>query len=191
MTEDVWSRIAKLRVKDVSLLAPSVRQAVTDGIAACQGQVVTVTIKPEVTEDVPLDPTVVETIRVQEMQEIYFSQGSSKQRSILKSMHCYGVAFDIISQQYGWFTDDRAIKKWPEKDVRLKVSLMWYRAVANKLMETKELAWGGLWKRFPDSPHFQSSRVPAVPNDIMITTYQKAGGGEAGRKAVWKLFKLT
>lgn len=191
MSTDIWSRIAKLRIRDTDLLAPVVKRALDHGIAAATETSIDVNSSPDVVDTVSLDPMVIETLRVAELQEIYFTQGSSKQRSVLKSMHCYGVAFDLISVQYGWFTDARAIKRWPDRAVRTRVALSWYRAVAKHLMDTKELAWGGLWKRFPDSPHFQSSRVPVVPNDLIITTYQKAGGGQAGREAVWELYQLN
>lgn len=185
MAENVWTKIARLRVKDTSFLAPVVLQAVNDGIEACKGA--TVVIEGE---EISLDVVVVETLRVQELQEIYFAQGTSKQKSVLKGMHVYGVAVDVVSARYLWFSDKASVEKWPDSKIRAKASVLWYRAVADKLMATKELAWGGLWKRFPDSPHFQSSRVPSVPNDLMISTYQKHGGGQEGREAVWKLFKL-
>lgn len=190
MAEDIWAKINRLRVKDMSTLAPVVFNAVNHGISLCKGDSVVVTLSVGRTETLQLDPVVVETLRVQELQEIYFLQGSSRQRSVLKSMHCYGVAVDVISESFGWFTNKASIERWPDKDVRARVAIQWYRAVAERLMASKEMAWGGLWKRFPDSPHFQSARVPAVPNEAMISAYQKAGGGLAGREAVWKIFHL-
>ena len=187
--EDIWAKIKRLRISDMSLLAPVVRSRVGLSLKIAEHEVLDVTVKGQ-RYSVPMKAYVVETLRVQELQEIYYGQKTSKVKNVLYGSHAYGVAVDIVSVQYGWFTGAAAVKAWPDKDVRNTISVLWFKRLADIVTADKVMAWGGLWKKFPDSPHFQSARTPVSPNDAMRQAYATAGGGEAGRKAVWAMFGL-
>lgn len=47
------------------------------------------------------------------------------------------------------------------------------------------LEWGGNW-RFVDMPHLQLNNLPSTRT--LLAEYNRAGGGDAGVKAVWKKF---
>lgn len=191
MAESVWEQIDRLRQRDPALLAPVVQAAWDRGRARCAGLTVNVAGVDAPEDLVALDAVVlIETLRVQELQTIYFAQGSTKAQSVLKSWHAYGCAFDVIHRDYGWFDNTAARKRWPDKQRRAVAGVRWYRAVATQLTLTKELAWGGLWKTFPDSPHFQSAVIPVGPSQAAIEAYSKAGGGAEGRRAVHALYHL-
>ena len=191
MTESVWVRIARLRHRDPSLLAPPVMRAWDRGRIACDGLFVNVAAKDAPEDLVDLGRVVVvETLRVQALQDIYMSQGTTKAASILKSWHGYGLALDVIHKEFAWFTNRAAITRWPLRKDRDRAAMIWFKAVAGVLTQGQELAWGGLWKNFPDSPHFQSARTPRSPAASSSVVYTNAGGGAAGRLAVWKTFGL-
>jgi hypothetical protein len=188
----VWQQIARLRQRDPHLLAPAIMSAWDRGRMACNGLFVNVS-EPDAPEDLVdlASVTLIETLRVQALQDIYFAQGATRAKSVLKSWHAYGMAFDVVHRTYGWFTNAAAIKRWPNKKRRDVVAIRWYRAVSGVLTRGGALAWGGLWKQFPDSPHFQSAVTPITPPDSTVALYQQAGEGEAGRRAVWAHYRLT
>ena len=190
MTEDVWARIARLRIKDVDLLAPVIKHSVLQGLSALGTQTASIQYMGE-THTISLKTKVVETLRVQELQEIYFQQKTSKVSDVMRGSHAYGIAVDLISEEYDWFTGKAAAERWPDRKVREAISLLWYRRLAAVVTADNVMAWGGLWKKFPDSPHFQSARTPVSPNHAMREAYLKAGGGLAGRQAVWSMFGLS
>jgi hypothetical protein len=191
MSESVWTKIARLRQNDASALAPAVRRAWDRGRSACGGLYVNVATVPDAEDLVDLGRVVmVEALRVQALQDIYLAQGATKAASVLKSWHGYGAAFDVIHAQYGWFTNADAKARWPDAGTRERAGARWYRAVAGILTREQDLAWGGLWRRFPDSPHFQSARVPVSPPAAAEARYHAAGGGAAGRQAVWEMYTI-
>lgn len=186
---DVWKRIASLRHNDVKYLAPVLRESLAKSMQAVSEMTTVVAVRGQ--EFVlPLTCRIVETLRVQELQTIYFEQRTSKVKDVLYGSHVYGIAVDLVSAEYDWFTGKKAIVKWPDRKDRESVSLQWYRSLASVITKDRVFAWGGLWKGFPDSPHFQAAVAPTTPNKAMRLAYTTAGGGEEGRKAVWRMFAL-
>lgn len=85
-----------------------------------------------------------------------------------QSYHNYGVAVDIafiVNGKIDW-TDSlyRDVGRWAAR---------------------VGLEWGGNW-RFVDMPHLQLNNMPAT--GTLLAEYNRAGGGDAGVKAVWKKF---
>lgn len=195
MSEDVWSRIARLRISDESLLAPSLK----NGLAIARQRISelqtagTDHAKGLEKDDIGLSFTVVETLRVQALQDIYFQRQATKARSVLKSWHGYACAFDFVHPVYMWFTNKKSIEKWPSKSDRNRASVLWYAAMGRIFIDTGLLAWGGLWKNFPDSPHVQSSLTPVTPPQSAIDAYNRGKTRktpEDGRRLVWQMFNL-
>lgn len=187
----VWTRIARLRQRDPHLLAPAVMRAWDRGRMKCQGLHVNVADANAPEDLVPLgELMLVETLRVQELQTIYYAQRTTKQSSVLRSWHAYGLAFDVVHREYLWFSNRAAMQRWPNKAARERAAVRWFRGVAGILTHGQQLAWGGLWKTFPDSPHFQAARVPVVVPASTEALYLAAGGDLPGRQAVWAHYGL-
>jgi len=88
-----------------------------------------------------LKVTIKEVLRPQEMQNLYFEQGLSK---VKESNHLYGCAVDLII----------FINKKPcyEKNELEEIGIFWENL--NKLNR-----WGGHFKNFLDTPHFERNIV--------------------------------
>jgi hypothetical protein len=173
----VWERIEQLRQRDTELLAPNVQHALRAGLTELEGATI-------IAEDVqiPLDVFVFETLRSDELQRIYYEQGTTNAPTAIWSWHFYGLGFDVISRRFEWFGNVDARRTWPDPFAREAASRAWFGAVA-RVFERHGLAWGGHWSK-PDLPHFQWARCAVSPvraPDI----YRRAGGGLLGREAVW------
>ncbi len=127
--------------RDLQLLAPGFRAAVTGAVAECR--------------DRGLDAMVFEAYRSPELQALYFARGRTivppsrpvtNAASNLFSWHGYGLAVDVISES----------KKWDAGED-------WFREVAAVFSE-HGCRWGGEW-RVRDLPHFQWGRCKPSPSD--------------------------
>ena len=134
---------AALRIKSLAFLAPKMRTALQNVIDRMEGK--------------GHDPTVFETMRVAALQVAYFEGGVSKQRDVLRGMHAYGLAADIISISKGW----NYSKAWKED-----------LAAACK---AEGLTCGGEWKTFVDWPHIQWGKYPGAPSDALVAAYNTGG----------------
>ena len=99
-----------------------------------------------------------QTLRTKQEQDDIYAQGRTKPGKIVsnvrypKSMHCWGVAFDIAVIRGGKAIWDVAAYK-----------------PAGELGEGLGLSWGGRWKNFPDAPpHFE---LPNYNTSALIRTY--------------------
>ena len=180
----VWERIAKLRVRSLDFLAPGFRRAVEAGLAECAtiGSI-TVELTGGRTTVVELDPIVFETLRLDELQRIYYEQGTTNAATAERSWHFYGLGIDNISKRYEWFGGAAAKAAWPDADDRARVMHAWFRTMGRAFMG-HGCSWGGNWYQ-PDEPHVQWGRCAASPHEAP-RIYQAAGGGLAGRQAVWR-----
>jgi hypothetical protein len=181
---DVWSRIASLRQNSLDLLAPAMRAAVVAVLKRAHGRVVHVTLSSGLVDVAPLDPVVFETLRSDELQRIYYAEGTTNAPTAETSWHFYGLAIDTISIEYEWFDNAAARKRWPLERDRETVSDAWFRAMA-EIGKQLELDAGIDWPTRPDAPHLQWGRCSASPHDAP-GIYHTAGCGLRGRQEVWK-----
>lgn len=146
--------------------APRFRQAVEDAIDDC--------------ESVGLDVVVNEGLRIQFVQEKYFSLGRDESgkiidkslvvtyaKSVLFSWHGLGLGTDVKSRKYGYFNDNA------------KAGRRWIGQVA-EIFKSHGLDWGGDWIR-KDLPHFQWGTLRAYPSDRARELFFSGG-----YEAVWR-----
>jgi peptidoglycan LD-endopeptidase CwlK len=176
----VWARIAALRINDTDLLAPKVQLAVAAAIDELRFTAANLAYGGQC---IPLDAIVFETLRTDELQAIYYEQGTTRAKTARKSWHFYGLAVDVISARYEWFGNAAAIGRWSSTTTRAAVARHWFAAVAD-VMKRHDMKWGGDWSD-PDLPHLQWGRCAKTPN-AAPRIYDAAGGGQAGREAVWR-----
>lgn len=174
--ESIWTIISRLRNRDIDALAPLMRTAVQATQHECEGIVIQVWGGP-----IPLDMRVFETLRPNELQAIYYSQGTSKAKDVWGSWHGYGLAIDFISKQYEWFNNQAAKARWPNPKDRNNASYAWFDAVAD-IAKRNGLKWGGDWK-YVDLPHLYWGKCAASPSQISRDIVAKTGKIES----VWKL----
>lgn len=140
----VWVRIKELRTNSLSNLAPTMRARVEDYLQE------TKTIKTVNGEK--FDPIVFETARVDELQRIYYEQGTTKAPTAIYGWHFYWLAIDVIS----------ASKEWA-------VSEAWWKLNAD-LMRRHGIDPGYDWKE-KDRPHGQFGTLHKSPSDVARTLY--------------------
>jgi len=145
----------------VNLLHPELQKTVELFRAACKKQ--------------GLNITVTETYRTVAEQEAVYNKGNSKARGVdYQSGHQWGVAFDICQA-----TADS--KQWYNKDFLNK---------CGAIGKSFGLAWGGDFRSFPDSPHFelkaympsnstQTLKAKYGTPDMFIKTWSGAHGHKA------------
>lgn len=87
-------------------------------------------------------------------QDALYQQGRTRPGAIVTntrgggSFHNFGLAFDIgIFSSAGQYVTDDAV----------------YRNAVAGITLPENITWGGTWKSFPDSPHFQLS-IPGLPS---------------------------
>lgn len=134
---------ARLRIKSLAFLAPKMRvkvQNVIDRMTA-RGH----------------DPFVFETMRVAALQVVYFEEKVSKQKDVLRGMHAYGLAVDLISASAGW-----------------NYSKAWKTDLA-EACKAEGLTCGGEWKTFVDWPHIQWGKYSGAPSDALVAAYNTGG----------------
>lgn len=144
----VWARIAELRQNDINLLAPKFKQVVLDSLDDLKGKSVKIGDL-----EVDLDVVVFETKRTNELQRIYYSQGTTNAKTAERSWHFYGLAIDIISHRYEWFDNEQAKRSWPNETKRFSAGSKWFLAAGN-YFEKRGCSLGSKWEH-PDSPHIQ------------------------------------
>lgn len=179
---DVWTRIQQLRQRDPSLLAPKFRDALEATLAECARTTIVV---PLAEHDIALslDAICFETLRSDELQAIYFAQRTTRAKTARGSWHFYGLAADVISARYEWFDGTAARAAWPDKADRAAVGAAWFRGLGTVAI-THGLHWGGTWHD-PDLPHVQWGKCFDSPESAPAI-YDRAGGRDAGRLAVWR-----
>lgn len=175
---NVWLRIEELRQRDLNLLAPKFKDAVEAAVAEIAGRSIRIG-----TIVVPLDVVIFETARTNELQQIYYSQGTSKAKTAEKSWHYYGLAIDVISQRYEWFDNKFAKETWPNRIERMAAAEKWFLAVGG-FFEEQGCKLGAKWKH-QDLPHIQWGRCKDSPDDA-IEIYKTKG-----LQAVWEAVKAT
>ena len=117
--------------RDINKLNPKAKLACEYLLKAC--------------EEAGLKVIVTETLRTTERQQYLYAQGRTRPGNIVtncdgvknKSIHQYGNAFDVCQNIKGKEYEDAVIAK--------------IGALGQKI----GLEWGGSWKGFVDSPHFQ------------------------------------
>lgn len=120
--------------KDLNKLNPLAKQAAEYLLEACK--------------DAGLNIKVTETLRTTERQQELYAQGRTKPGRIVtqvdgvksKSIHQFGNAFDVCQNIRGKEYEEAVIKKVGALGVQIG------------------LEWGGSWKGFVDSPHFQLNK---------------------------------
>lgn len=161
----VWTRIAQLRQRDPACLAPAFRAALERGIDRARA--------------VGVDAVIFETCRSDELQAIYYAQGTTHARTAAYSWHKYGLAADVISasREWGAFSD----RDWVRALRRAMEAERFVRDFASLPL----LAWGGSWKS-PDEPHWQWGRCRPTPSQLTLDAYARGGSC-----AVWALVGAT
>lgn len=112
---------------------------------------------------IPLDVEVNETARTNELQRIYYQQGTSHAETAEKSWHFYRLALDNISRTYGWFNNRAAKAAWPDPKVRAIVCDTWFRQMA-EVFKRHGFDAGIDWHD-PDPPHVQWGTLSKSPHD--------------------------
>lgn len=174
--KSIWTRIAELRQNDIDLLAPKFAEAVTKSLADLKGRHVKIGAL-----EIPLDVVVFETARSNELQQIYFMQGTSNARTAEHSWHFYGLAIDVISRRFEWFGNAEAKKVWPDEVSRFAAAEKWFMTVGG-FFEVHGCKLGAKWKR-QDLPHIQWGNMPDSPNKAPEIYRTK------GLEAVWRTVK--
>lgn len=162
MASEVTSETARKMVRrDVNELAPKMREAVLHAVSECE------------VAGYPVQ--IYECLRTHELARIYFALGASKARDGFKTWHFYGLAVDVIHPVYGWTW-------WEDGGAQGRA----WREFVVSTFKKHGLDWGGEWISFKDRPHFQFGTCKPSPSKEAIRLYEEAGGGEAGRRAVWE-----
>jgi peptidoglycan L-alanyl-D-glutamate endopeptidase CwlK len=95
--------------------------------------------------------TLLETLRDEERQRYYMSQGSSRtmnSKHLPQEPNGLSLAFDLAPTEY------LSERLWnPEGE-------LW--AILGHLGELQDLQWGGRWTLFRDRPHFQLQRCECL-----------------------------
>jgi len=132
--------------RDLTLLAPKFREAVTAALADCAAK--------------GLAAKVNEGFRSNARQAWLYAQGRTRPGNrvtnaptSLTSWHGYGLAVDIIHQTKGYepFGADGAANE------------KWFAEVA-AVFKQHDCTWGGDWSK-PDTPHMQWGRCRPSPSD--------------------------
>jgi hypothetical protein len=140
----VWVRIANLRIKSLDNLAPIMRTRVDNYLADAA--------KIKTVNGEKFDPIVFETARVDELQQIYFEQKTTKARTAIYGWHFYWLAIDVISKSKEW-----------------SVSEAWWELNAS-IMRRHGIDPGHDWNS-PDDPHGQFGTLKKSPSDLARTLY--------------------
>lgn len=126
-------------MRDINLLHPKAHNLCDALVKECKKQ--------------GIDILITQTVRTEKEQNDLFTKGRNpitlkkdkKYGSVVTnlrypaSLHCWGVAFDFCILIKGK-------ANWARLDLYAKVG---------KIGQKLGLEWGGIWKSFPDRPHFQ------------------------------------
>ena len=149
--------------REISLLHPEIRTKCQELIKKCKTR--------------GIDIIISQTLRTKAEQDAIYAQGRTKPGKILsnvrypKSMHCWGLAFDVAVIRSGKAIWDTAA----------------YKPVG-ELGEKIGLEWGGRWTKFPDAPHFQLPnfsiaaliKAHVTPNNFIKTWPKEVAKNVAG-----------
>ena len=96
--------------------------------------------------------------RTAELQNYYYKIGTSTKDGYKKlSYHQSGLAVDLIpwnGKKYTW-EDPLAFER-----IHSAIMEVWWRDIwCQDDNDSFKLEWGGLWKSFPDSPHYQLKKI--------------------------------
>lgn len=142
----IWERIDKLRIRSLDVLAPGMIIRVNGYLRdAAQYKIVPGT-------DEVYDPMVFETARTDELQRIYYEQGTTNAPTAIYGWHFYCLAIDTISRSKEW-----------------SVSQKWWRFNAS-LMRRNGIDPGYDWRK-QDEPHGQFGTLKASPSDVARALY--------------------
>lgn len=172
---DIWKKIDSLRIKSIDGLAPKFYKALMDGMSDMRGR--TIKLGPI---SVDLDWMIFETIRSDELQQIYFQQGTTNASTAEHSWHYYGLAVDGISSRFKWFDTPTARTIWPKKDTRDSYAEDWFLDCGS-YFEKYGCKLGAKWHH-PDLPHVQWGNMADSP--ILAPKLKEEGGNEAVWRAV-------
>jgi peptidoglycan LD-endopeptidase CwlK len=145
----VYEKAAGLLQRDITLLAPRMREAVEEALAECELR--------------GFDVVINETVRSDQLQRLYYTIGRETEgkvvtyaKSAMYSWHFYGLAIDIRDRAKGY-----------------NQPYDWWREVA-AIFESHSLDWGGYWRR-PDLPHIQWGTLKPSPSDRARELYAEGG----------------
>lgn len=170
---DIWKVIEALRINKTDGLAPKFREALINGMADMRGRVIKLGAIV-----VDLDWYIFETNRTNELQKIYYEQGTTNAQTAEKSWHYYGLAVDGISQRFKWFDTPAARVIWPKDTEREAYAAAWFLECGS-FFEKYGCKLGAKWRK-PDYPHVQWGNMADSPRMAPIL---KAEGGD---ERVWK-----
>ena len=171
----IWEKIAKLRINSLEPLAPKFRNAVLSALSDMREKSIKLGALT-----VPLDWIVFETLRTEELQQIYYAQGTTKAKTAGKSWHKYGLAVDGVSQRWLWFNTQAAAIVWPKSNVRNAYATQWFLS-CGEYFEKYGCKLGARWKN-PDLPHVQWGKCADSP--ILAPLLFLEGGNEKVWRAV-------
>lgn len=117
--------MSRYRADDVGLLLPAFRERVELLLQRMEG--------------LSYHPIPRDTLRTPEQA----AKNAAKGTGIKDSMHCYGVAADIICDDHGWMCESRGCRFFQDLGTQA---------------EALGLTWGGRWPR-RDMPHVQGVKL--------------------------------
>lgn len=153
---DIWKRIELLRIDSFAGLAPKFREAIVAGMNDMKGNSIRL---GGILVD--LDWYVFETIRLDELQQIYYAQGTTKAKTADYSWHKYGLAVDGISQRFKWFNTPAARVIWSNASKREGYALEWFLR-CGEYFEKHGCKLGARWKS-KDLPHVYWGKCRPTP----------------------------
>jgi peptidoglycan L-alanyl-D-glutamate endopeptidase CwlK len=118
--------MSRFRADDLTLLLPSFERKAREVLAAMVS--------------LGYDPVPFDTLRTPAEAAKLFARGVGSRNS----MHCYGVACDVICGKHGWDCSASGCK---------------FFCALGEVVESLGLVWGGRWKSRNDLPHFQLCSV--------------------------------
>jgi hypothetical protein len=170
----VWERIKELRRSDPCFCAPLFKVRLLKMMEDCK--------KVGTLKNGELfDPIIFETERVDELQKIYFQQGTTKAPTAIYAWHFYRLAADIISLSKEW-----------------KVSDSWWKKLA-EIAEDNGLQSGYRWVN-KDEPHVYFGGIKKSPSDLTRNAYfgnttwrtnPKVYDGAKHEEALLRVWKIT
>lgn len=141
------AQMQMMRVNDLAYLAPQVREKVQRVLIHM--------------------PSIVcfETLRLPPLQAAYFASGASKQQSVLKSAHAYGLAADLVHVVNGSPVWDYENPWWAQLEA---------------MVQAQGLMSGRTWTSPNDPPHAQTAAWSGVVPDDAAVLF-----ASGGLSAVW------
>lgn len=176
----IWKRIIELRTNDVNKLAPKMKQAVLEfegRLAEVDHIVVCRSGRPL---EITFDPIRFETARADELQKIYYQQGTTNAPTAIYGWHFFGLASDYISKSRGW-----------------SVPAEWWAKMAD-IAEASGLASGYRWNS-KDEPHVYLKGIKKSPSDATREAYFNTKNwlglpvlsGQAHLDGLMRVWKIT